>query len=236
MQRATTDLHTASNSAKIASQTRLRDQAQAELALVQARLERINVKTPISGVVTYLANTSQGWMNSQTYKVGDHAFPGASIAQIPDLSTLEMESKVDEEDRGRIAVSDAALVHVDAFPEQTLQGKLISVSLLTEESFEEWPPTHTFRAFATLNHPDPRMRPGMNAGADIVQEKLPGAIAIPARALFTVHGKPTVYIRRAKSFQSAEVQVRARNPDEVAVSGVAAGDVVALVQPPGQVK
>lgn len=236
VQQATIDLHKSSSQAKIASQTRLRDQAQAELSLVQRRLEQIQVKTPISGLVTYLTNTTQGWMNAQTYKVGDHAFPGAAIAQIPDLSTLEMESKVDEEDRGRIALADAALVHVDAFPEKTLDAKLTSISPLTEQSFEEWPPLRTFRAFASLKNPDPRMRPGMNAGADIVQEKLSGAISIPARALFTVHGKPTVYVRRGNGFQPAEVQIKARNPDEVAVSGIAGGEAVALVEPPEQGK
>ena len=42
-------------------------------------------------------------MNAQPFKVGDHAVPGGVLAEIPDLSTLEMESKVDEVDRGRIA-------------------------------------------------------------------------------------------------------------------------------------
>ena len=234
VQQAATDLHAASNRAKVASQTRLRDQAQAELSLVQRRLQQINVKTPIAGVVTYLNNLTQGWMNAQNYKVGDHAFPGAVIAQIPDLSSLEMESKVDEEDRGRIAMADSVLVHVDAFPERTLDAKLTSISLLTEESFEEWPPMRTFRAFAPINNPDPRMRPGMNAGADIIQKKIADAISIPARALFTVQGKPTVYVRRGRSFEPTAVQIQARNPDDVAVSGITAGDAVALVQPPEQ--
>jgi len=236
VQQATADLHRASNEAKIASQTRLRDQAQSELRLVQRRLAQMEVKTPISGIVTYLTNTTQGWMNATNYKVGDHAYPGAAIAQIPDLSTLEMESKVDEEDRGRIAIADPVLVHVDAFPEQTLEGKLVSISLLAETSFEEWPPVRTFRAFAGLKKIDPRMRPGMNAGADIVQQKLPGAISIPARALFTVHGKPAVYVRREHAFEPAEVKIEARNPDEIAVLGIAAGSVVALVQPVEQAK
>lgn len=234
VQQAATDLHSASNRAKIASQTRLRDQAQTELTLVQRRLQRMNVKTPIAGIVTYLNNTTQGWMNAQNYKVGDHAFAGAAIAQIPDLSTLEMESKVDEEDRGRIAMADSVLVHVDAFPEHTLDAKLTDISLLTEESFEEWPPMRTFRAFAAIKNPDPRMRPGMNAGADIIEKKIPDAISIPARALFTVHGKPTVYVRRGHSFKATAVQIQARNPDDVAVSGLGAGDAVALVQPPEQ--
>ncbi len=236
VQESTTALHNESNRAKIASQQRLRDQAQTEVSLLERRLVQMQVRTTIAGIVSYVPNLTQGWMNAQNYKVGDHAFPGAVIAEIPDLSTLEAESKVAEEDRGRIAVGDIALVHVDAFPEKTLQAKLTSISPLTEQSFDEWPAARTFRAYARIQQPDPRMRPEMNAGTDIVQETLTGVISIPARALFTVHGKPAVYLKRAHGFSPVEVSVKARNPDEVAIVGVPAGAVVALTQPPEENK
>jgi HlyD family secretion protein len=179
-----------------------------------------------------LPNYSQGWLNAQPYKVGDHAVPGGVLAEIPDLSTIEMEAKVDEVDRGRIAVGDNALVHVDAFPEKTLTAKLASISALTERSFNEWPPTSSFRAFARIENLDPRFRPGMNAGADIVETKLPNAISIPAKALFSQDGKPAVYVKTAERYTLTSVRVTARNPDEVAVEGIAAGTLVTLAEPP----
>ena len=220
-----------SDGAKIASQRRLRDQARAELDLSRLRLSQIEIKTPKGGLVSYLPNTSQGWMNAQNFKVGDHAYAGASIAEIPDLSSLEMESKVDEEDRGRIAVGDAVLVHVDAFPENTFTAKLITISALTEQSFEEWPPTRTFRAFARISHPDRRLRPSMNAGADIIERKIANAISVPSRTVFAIEGRPTVYRKNGRGFEPVPVKVEARNPDEVAVSGLSGGTVVALAQP-----
>ncbi|HWF48283.1 MAG TPA: efflux RND transporter periplasmic adaptor subunit [Bryobacteraceae bacterium] len=229
-------LHKESNDAKIASQKRLRDQAQEELDLVKRRLAQIQVTTPIAGMATYLSNTTQGWMNTQNYKVGDHAYPGATIAEIPDLNTLEMESKVDEEDRGRIAVGDEVAVHVDALPEKTMNAKLASISLLTEQSFEEWPPLRTFRAYAAILHPDAALRPGMNAGADIVERKIENAISIPSRALFTVGGKPAVYVKRDRTFVAQPVVIEGRNPDEVAVAGIPNRTVVALLQPPEAAK
>jgi multidrug efflux pump subunit AcrA (membrane-fusion protein) len=236
VQITTAALHKESNDAKIASQKRLRDQAQAELDLVKRRLAQIQVTTPIAGMATYLPNTTQGWMNAQNYKVGDHAYPGASIAEIPDLNTLEMESKIEEEDRGRIAVGDAVAVHVDALPEKTMNAKLTSISLLTEQSFEEWPPLRTFRAYAAITRPDAAMRPGMNAGADIVERKIPNAISIPSRALFTVSGKPAVYVKRDRTFAAQPVTIEGRNPDEVAVTGLPNKTVIALLQPPEAVK
>ena len=231
LQDSATDLHKKSDEAKNASLRRLRDEARAEVARVEQRLTLMELKSPINGVVTYLNNTSQGWMNAQPYKVGDHVSSGATIAEIPDLSTLEMESKVEETDRGKIAVNDSVLIHVDAFPEKVFKGTLLSISPLTEQSFEEWPPTATFRGFARIDPPDPRLRPGMNAAADIVQTKLPNAISIPAKALFTFQGKPVVYVKSTEGYKKTSVQVRARNTDEVAVAGLPAGSMVALIDP-----
>jgi HlyD family secretion protein len=231
LQQATTEFHKSSNEAKIASSRRLRDEAKAEVDRTERRLSLMEIKSPLNGIINYLPNTSQGWMNAQPFKVGDHASAGLAIAEIPDMATLEMESKVDEVDRGRIKVGDAVMVHVDAFPEKVLTAKLDSISPLTEQSFTEWPPTRSFKAYAHIQTPDPRMRPGMNAGADIVETKIPDAISIPAKALFTLHGKPVVYLKSSGGYTPAQVRVRARNTDEVAVNGITAGAFVALAEP-----
>ena len=231
VQDATTNLHARSDDAKNASLRRLRDEARAELTRTEQRLTLMELKSPLNGITTYASNTSQGWMNAQPYKVGDHVFSGATIAEIPDLSTLEMESKVEETDRGHIAEDDAVKVHVDAFPEKVFDAKLVSISPLTEQSFEEWPPVATFRAFARISPTDPKLRPGMNAAADIVQTKLPNAFSVPAKALFTYQGKPVVYLKIGGTYKKTAVTVRARNVDEVAVEGVHTGDVVTLVDP-----
>jgi multidrug efflux pump subunit AcrA (membrane-fusion protein) len=224
--------HRKSGEAKIASLEHARDTAKRQVEIINAQIAQMNLKSPLNGVINYLPNYSQGWMNAQPFKVGDHAVPGGALAEIPDLSTLEMESKVDEVDRGRINVGDTVVVHVDAFPEKSVSGKLISITPLTEQSFNEWPPTRSFRAFARLDKPDSRMRPGMNAGADLVQTKIPEAISVPAKAVFTVNGKPAVYVKDRNQYTARPVSIKARNPDEVAIEGVAAGTLVALTEPP----
>ncbi len=231
VQQATTQLHKSSGEAKIASLQRLRDEAKAEVDRTTRRLSRLDMKSPLNGVINYLSNTSQGWMNAQPFKVGDHVSSGLALAEIPDLATLEMESKVEEVDRGRIAVGDSVLVHVDAFPEKVLAAKLESISPLTEESFTEWPPVRSFKAYARIETPDPRLRPGMNASADVVESRIPNAVSIPSKALFTVHAKPVVYVKSNGRYIAQAVTVRAKNADEVAVNGLAAGTLVALAEP-----
>ena len=232
VQQAANVTHQKSNESKIASLTRARDTAKSQVEFTQHQLSLMELRSPLDGVINYMTNYSQGWQNAQPFKVGDHAVSGGVLAEIPDLSTLQMEAKVDETDRGRIALNDKVLVHVDAFPEKVMPASLASITPLTEESFNEWPPTRSFRAYAQIESPDARLRPGMNAGADIVQMKIPDAISIPAKALFTQAGQPIVYIKTANRYVVKRVQVKAKNPDEVAIEGIDPGAQVALAEPP----
>jgi len=230
VQKATVGLHEASGRSKLASLTRVRDQAQYEVDLTKDRLTKMEVKTPLTGVIIYLPNYSAGWMNAKPFKVGDQAWPGATLAEIPDLKTLEMESKVEEIDRGRISVGNDVRIRLDALPELTLSAKLDELSAMTQVSFD-WPPTYNFRAYARLTDADARFRPDMNGSMDVVIRRIPDAISVPAKAVFTKNGKPVVYVQSAQGYAPREVEVQARNPDEVAVTGLAAGTAVTLVEP-----
>jgi multidrug efflux pump subunit AcrA (membrane-fusion protein) len=208
--------------------TRLRDQAQNEVKITQSRIAQMDVKSPISGMVIFLPNYSQGWINAKPFKAGDNAGAGQQVAEIPDLTTLEMDAKVEETDRGRISTGQEARIRIDALPELAITAKVAQISPLAEQGFE-WPPTRSFHAYAALAKPDPRLRPDMNGGLDIVIDRIPNAISIPAKALFTRNGKPIVYLAKNGHYTPAEVEILARNPDEIAIKGIPAGSSVALV-------
>ena len=230
VQGAKVQLNDVSNQAKIASLTRGRDKARDEVELFRYRLGQMELNAPLTGLVNYMPNYSQGWMNAKPFKVGDQVWPGAAIAEIPDLETLEMEGKVDEIDRGRIAILQGARVRIDSLPEITFPAKLGLISPMTVMGWE-WPPTRSFRAFAKLEKSDERLRPGMNGAMDVVVNRIPNAISIPAKALFTRQGKPIVYLAGKGEYRPVEVEVLARNPDEIAVKGIPEGSQVTLVEP-----
>jgi HlyD family secretion protein len=239
-QEANTTLHQRAGGGKVASLTRQRDKAQQDIDITKERLSKMEMHAPSSGVVVYLNNFSSGWINAKPFKVGDQVWGGSGIAELPDLSTLAIKGKLEEIDRGRIATGQDVRITVDPFPEKTYTGKLSAISPLVEQSFD-WPPTRNFKATGSFDEHDSRLRPGMNGRLDITIERIADAVSIPAAALFTHLGRPTVYVEDSSGWKPREVQVIARNPDEVAIKGISGGTKIALAEPdappkPGEAK
>ena len=236
-QEATVALHEASTRSRIASLTRQRDQVKADVEITKARIAQMELKAPSSGLLTFNLNYS-GVMSSaeaRPFKVGDNTGSGMVLGQIPDLSTLEMDAKLEEADRGRVSLQQDVIVRIDALPELLIPAKISHVSALAELS-NEYPYNRSFRASAAIAKPDKRLRPDMNGGMDIIISRLPGALSVPAKALFRRAGKPILYLAENGRYRAVDVEILARNPDEIAVSGVPEGSTVALVDPEKQDK
>jgi len=101
---------------------------------------------------------------------------------------------------------------------------------MTEMGFE-WPPTRSFKAYASIQKPDKRLRPGMNGSMEVVLRRIPNALSVPAKAVYTRDGKPIVYVARNGGYEPVTVEVEARNPDEVAIKGVPADTQITLSEP-----
>jgi hypothetical protein len=228
VQQATMELNAASNRSKVGSLQSQRNKAKELVDVTRQRLASMEVRAPAEGVVSYLMNYSQGWLNAKPFKVGDNVWPGSAIAEIPDLGSLRLKGKVEEIDRGKLQLGQDVRVMLDPFPEKPFPGKLEAISPLTEQTFE-WPPTHSFRAFGSLGAPDNRLRPAMNGRMDVTVDRLHNVISVPAKAVFAHDGRPVVLVPAKEGLRSVRVEVLARNPDEVAIAGIEAGTQVALV-------
>ena len=224
----------ASRESKLASLRRQLEDAEAWVRIVEGRIERMEIRAPISGFAIYAGNRSsisaQVSGSLQPYRVGDQVPGGMNLATIPDLSSLLIDATVEEIDRGRMRIGDQVIIRVDAFPDVSTSATLTAISPLAEMSLDSRGRSfHVYAALGTSS--DPRIRPGMNGTLDVVAARIPAATIIPTKALFTRQGKPTVYVSSPDGFQAVGVEILARNSDEVAIKGVDAAARVALVDP-----
>jgi len=199
-------------------------------------LSKMVVRAPIDGVLNVLPNArTQGSFGSSAppFKEGDRAWTGAAIAEIPDLSEMRIELKLDEVDRGKLQLGQQLRIRVDAVPEKEFLAELDWISPIAALLYRGMGLTEkVFPARATLKNLDPRLRPGMSATAEIIIHSQPNMLMIPVRASFLHAGKPAVYVQKGHDFQIRTIQVGKRNDtDLVVLGGLREGENVALENP-----
>lgn len=236
--------HRAGQEADLTRLGQNRDKATRDLKQAQEYLTKIEIRAPQDGMVNILPNTFINGQFGQTppaYKEGDDVRTGSPIAEIPDLSQMYVDLKMDEVDRGKLRIGQTVRVRIDAIPDREFTAELNWISPIAALLFKginasggrPSPNTEkTFPARAQLKNLDARLRPGMSSTADVIIEREPSALLIPVRASFTENGRPAVYIQQGQQFKLRYIQIGKRNDEDLVVtSGLKEGDLVTLEDP-----
>ena len=221
--------------ADLAGKRHKREKALFDLEHARAGLARLQIRAPADGVVNIMHNyrTSNSWNNQVEFRQGDRAWPGAAILELPDVSSMYLEARLDESDRGRLAVGDEAAVRIEAIPGREFKARIGSISVLARVDYSSgWPPTRNFDLRLALVDVDPKIRPGMSAIARIATDRVPDVVLVPSEAVFQRDGHPVVYLLDGTEFEERRVEVTRRGREQSIVgSGVAPGDIIATRRP-----
>jgi len=230
--------HKVSQQADLLRLNQSKDKTVRDMDRAKGYLSKMKLVAPNDGIVNILPNFRSGGSFGSLpppFKEGDRAWTGAAIAEIPDLSSMRIELKLEEVDRGKVRLGQQVRVRVDAVADKEFQGELDWISPIAALQFRGMGgggSDKNFPAYATLRSVDPRLRPGMSGTAEIVIESQPSALLIPARASFAHNGKPAVYVQRGQQFQIRAIEVGKRNENDIVVlNGLRQGEVVTLENP-----
>lgn len=223
-----------SNNADIESRKQRRDKALYDVRQAERQLASLTLRAPADGMITVLPNFRAGGrgISPPEFKQGDRAWPGASIAQLPDLSSILVSARVDESDRGRLNVGQAVKIRIDAVPDREFDGTIFDISALAKLDFSSWPITKNFDVEIRVTSTDSRIRPGMSASSRIILDRVPDSILVPNTAVFQKNGHAVVYVLRGTNFQERQVDISRRSLAEMMVrAGLKPGERVALKDP-----
>ena len=226
----------ASADAELTGKRRKRDKAQYDVDRTQASIDALHLLAPADGTVNILENPRSGGPfggGGVEFREGDRAWAGASILELPDLSSIHLEARLDESDRGRLKVGQTASVKIEAVPGKDLSARVDLISVLARVDFSSgWPPVRNFDLGLILDEKDTRIRPGMTATARIAADRLPNVTLVPAEAIFQKDGHPIVYLLNGSKFDEQQIEIVRRGREQAAVSaGVNPGDKLAARRP-----
>jgi HlyD family secretion protein len=165
------------------------ESAQAALQEAEENLERTSIYAPMDGTISAL-NVELG-----ERVVGTELMSGTEILRIADLSKMEVEVEVNENDIVRVAFMDTALIEVDAYLDTKFKGVVTEIPVsanvtgITTDQVTNFnvkirllPESYEDKISETNPYP---LRPGMSATADIQTEVRKGVYSIPIQAVTT---------------------------------------------------
>lgn len=204
----------------------LAESARARLALLgqpadeTAEVERTGVlrpylsaRAPFAGSVVESATVS-----------GDHVELGSSLFKMADLSSLWACVHIQEKDLAAVRSGDEAELRLQAFPGETVRGRLALVGDVVE------PGTRTVEGRIEVPNPGGRLKPGMYVEATLLAAGERIVLLVPEAALQEIGGKTVVFVAgEGNVFTLREVGTGERAEGRVeVVLGLNAGERVVV--------
>jgi RND family efflux transporter MFP subunit len=210
------------------------EQHKAQLRIQEAEqgLQALEITAPHDGILVY----ERDW-RGETVQVGQSLWNGQTIAEIPNLDTMEAEVFVLEADAGGLAEGGIAELILEARPDETYQATVKKVAALAKRK-DRWVPVQYFGVTLELDRTDNSvMKPGQRVRAILMLDEREGVLVVPRDAVFEDDDRKIVYRRTRWSFEPAEVELGPSALGRVVIeSGLEEGDVIALKDPTRKVE
>jgi len=164
----------------IVSQQAQVKRAQANLQSVNIQLLKMELRSPLEGVVT-----------KQDAKIGEIISINSSFISIISDNNFKIEANIPEVDIAKIGLNDSAKVRLDAYESDVVfEANLISID--PAETVIEG--VSTYKVIFYFIREDERIKSGMTADIDILTDERQGVIAIPNRAILNKNGDKFVRV------------------------------------------
>ena len=153
------------------------EQAKANLLSAEDELSKTRLTAPKYGIVTSLTK-EEGEM-----AVGGMFNPGV-LMTVADLSRMEVEVDVNENDVVNIEVGDTSEIEIDAYPDTVFYG-IVSEIAHTAQSLNMGVQQQVtnFKVKIRMIAVPNKIRPGMSSTVNIISETINNAVSIPIQSL-----------------------------------------------------
>ena len=201
-----------------------RDRAEATMLYAQNNSQRMEVRSPMDGVV--VLNTT--WLGGRMGEVqeGDQVRAGVPFMTVVDPSDMDVRVDVNQEDLVRLKVGQQAVVHLDAYPGLALPSTLEELTPLGHTGdFSD--KVRTFVAIFAIHGTSAKMMPDLSAAVDVTLSRVQNAVVVPNQSIADEGGKKYVWLKSGMEYEKHEVTTGPSNDLQTVISaGLAPGDVI----------
>ena len=190
--------------------------AQAAYELSAARLNRLEIKAPFTGVV-----------GLRMVSVGDYVREGQDIVNLEAIEFLKVDFRVPEIFLKEILVGQPLQLTLDAVPNKIFAGQVLAINPLLDAN------GRSIVIRAAVKNTGATLRPGMFARVSLSSSQVQNGLTIPEQALIPVGDDVFLFKIADGRALRTKVEIGQRTTGFVEiVRGLAAGDVVVIAGQP----
>ena len=196
------------------------EQANANLLSAEDELSKTRLTAPKYGIVTSITK-EEGEM-----AVGGMFNPGV-LMTVADLSRMEVEVDVNENDVVMIEIGDTSEIEIDAYPDTVFYGVVSEIAHTAQSANMGLQNQVTnFKVKVRMISVPDKIRPGMSSTVNIITETLVDVTSIPIQSLTS---RPENYAERIKN-EKSENKWEDDSDEEWSFSKVKPIDVVFILE------
>lgn len=163
-------------------------------------------------------------------RLGDRVTPSQAIVRVVDVSRMLVDASVPERSVHRVHPGQPVTVHLEAFPDLRLSGRIAAVGALARTTFDQQIAGKRFDVTVELDPTDTGLRPEMTARVDILVGDRQDVVRVPINAVFENDGMTLVNVVRGRRVEERQVELGEQNRRFVeVVAGVSEGEHVMLL-------
>lgn len=191
------------NVAKMVQARGAKIQVQNELAGLKELIKEFRILAPEDGMLIYAKNP---W-NGQQIKAGSQINVwDPVVATLPDLSTMNSKTYVNEVDIRRVKKGQKVVIGLDALPDKQLTGVVSRVA----NSGQKRPNSDSkvFEVIVEIDKVDELIKPGMTSSNKIFTSVIDETLSVPLESLHNFQDSVTyVYVKEGVGYKKQEIQV-----------------------------
>lgn len=184
-----------------------------------------------AGMVVY--PSTQNFWDQNKIEQGAMVRERQIILTMPDPAKMGIIIRVHESMVDKVKLGQRARIVLDAFPDQTLWGKVDKVAILPDTQ-NPWmnPDLKVYSTTIAIDNPSTLLKTGLSAKVEIIIDTLKGVLVVPVQAVTSANGRRLCYVLNGSRPEKRVVETGGANDKFIQiVSGLRAGEKV-LLQPP----
>lgn len=210
-------------------------QAQGQLAYAQAQLDATQIRAPVNGTILQRTAEKGELVTAQFASAADTGGPRGSVVSLADLSDLQVELDISQNDFAKLGPKQRAAITTDAYPDREYKGVIDEISPQANRQ------KATVQVKVKVLNPDDYLRPEENANVRFLADEngkqaqaLTGAV-VPTSAMRESGGKKIVLVAFNGRAVEREVTIQSQRSNGYLVDGLSGGEDV-IVNAPSDLK